>query len=387
MIETPNIDPQDELICLGHGEDLDANLGSMSPPIVQTSLFAFPTVEGLNAGLAAEPHSHVYTRGQNPTVEALESKIAQLERAEAAKCTGSGMGAISATLFTLLEQGSHVLFVNQTYGPTLEMAGRLATYGVEHDRVLDLDMPSIAAAIKPNTRLIWLESPGTMTMRVLDLAAISEVARQHDILTVIDNSWATPLFQKPIEHGIDLVVHTASKYLGGHSDVMAGVVCGSEALLERIFYDYLLLGAALGPMDAWLVNRGMRTLPARMRQHHSDGLAVARFLAGHARVRQVFHPGLGENEALVSKQLNGFSGLLSFELDAPDHAATARFINALELFRIGVSWGGVESLALSASRSDDQPPAEDIPARTVRLSIGLEGAAPLIADLEQAFSA
>jgi cystathionine beta-lyase/cystathionine gamma-synthase len=388
LLETPNIDPQDELICLGHGEDLEANLGSMSPPIVQTSLFAHPTLEDLDAGLSAEHRRHVYTRGQNPTVEAVESKIARLEHAEAAKCAGSGMGAVSATLFALLEQGSHVLFVNQTYGPTLQMAARLATYGVEHDLVLDLDVASIAAAIKPNTRLIWLESPGTMTLRMLDLAAVSRLAREHDALTVIDNSWATPLFQKPIDHGIDLVVHTASKYLGGHSDVMAGVVCGSEALLERIFYDgYLLLGAALGPMDAWLINRSMRTLPARMRQHHSDGLAVARFLAGHPRVRQVFHPGLSGNGALIAKQLKGFSGLLSFELDAPDHAATARFINALELFRIGVSWGGVESLVLSASRSDEKLPAEGVPARTVRLSVGLEGAAALIADLGQAFSA
>jgi len=388
MLDAPHIDPQDELTCLGHGEDLEASGGSMSPPILQTSLFAHPSIEALTAGLSEEHRRSVYTRGQNPTVGALEDKLALLERGEAAKCVGSGMAAVSAVLFALLEQGSHVLFVNQTYGPTLQMAERLATFGVEHDVVLDLDIDSIAAAIRPETRLIWLESPGTMTFRVLDLAAVTELARERGILTALDNSWATPLFQKPLEHGVDLVVHTASKYLGGHSDVMAGAIVGSAELLERVFYDgYLLLGAALGPMDAWLVNRGLRTLPARMRQHHADALAVARFLADHPRVRQVFHPALAADEALVRRQLSGFSGLLSFELDAPDHAATARFINALELFRIGVSWGGVESLALSASRSDEAPATQGVPARSVRLSVGLEGADALIADLDQAFSA
>jgi len=388
MLDAPKIDPQDELTCLGHDEDLEASGGSMSPPILQTSLFAQPTVEALTAGLDQEHRHSIYTRGRNPTVAALEDKLAALERAEAAKCVGSGMAAVSAVLFTFLQQGAHVLFVNQTYGPTLQMAERLTHFGVDHDVVLDLDARAIAAAIRPETRLIWLESPGTMTFRILDLAAVSEVARERGILTVLDNSWATPLFQKPLEHGVDLVVHTASKYLGGHSDVMAGAIVGSGDLLERVFYDgYLLLGASLGPMDAWLINRGLRTLPARMRQHHADGLAVARFLAEHPRVRQVFHPGLVADEALVQRQMTGFSGLLSFELDAPDHAATARFVNALKLFRIGVSWGGVESLALTVSRGDETRPTPGVPERTVRLSIGLEGTDALIADLDRALSA
>ena len=387
MFESPHIDPDDELVCLGHDEDLAARGGALTPPIVQSSLFARPTLAALEAGLAAEHETPVYSRGQNPTVEALEAKLARLERGEAAKCVGSGMAAVSAVLFALLERGAHVLFVNQTYGPTLQLAERLRAYGVEHDLVLELDLESIEAAIRPTTRLLWIESPGTMTFRLVDLPAVCRMARERGILTVHDNSWATPLFQKPLRQGVDLVVHSASKYLGGHSDLMAGAIVGGAELLRRIFYDgYMLLGGALAPMDAWLVHRGLRTLPARMRQHHADGLAVGRFLADHPRVRRVFHPGLVEEGSLVDRQLVGFSGLFGFELDAPDHAAVARFIDALELFRIGVSWGGVESLALAASRGEGAAPPQRVPARTVRLSIGLEGAEPLIADLDRALS-
>jgi len=221
LIDEPHIDPDDELICLGHGEDLAAHGGSMSPPIVQTSLFAHDSLDDLMAGLDSEHRHHVYTRGQNPTVEAVERKMARLERGESAKCVASGMGAVSAVLFGLLEAGSHVLFVNQTYGPTLQLAERLRAFGVEHNVVLDLESETIAAAIRPTTRIVWMESPGTMTFRLLDVGAIAELAHRHGALAVIDNTWATPLFQKPLVAGVDLVVHTATKYLGGHSDLTA----------------------------------------------------------------------------------------------------------------------------------------------------------------------
>ena len=275
-IDTPEIDVEDRLICLGHGEDLAAQGGSLSPPIFQTSLFRHGSQEELVAGLAAENRSHVYTLGQNPTVEAIEAKVAQLERGETCKFLASGMAAISAVLFSLTKVGSHVLFVNNTYGPTLELAARLTTFGVEHDVVLDNNPDAIAAALRPNTSVVWVESPGTMMFRLLDVGEVAELARQHGARSVIDNSWSTPLFQKPLEKGVDLVVHAATKYMGGHSDVVAGAIVGSDELLERIFFDaYLLLGGALGPVDAWLVNRGLRTLPVRMQQHHTDGLAVA----------------------------------------------------------------------------------------------------------------
>lgn len=387
MIDRPQIDPADELTCLGHGEDPAAHGGAMSPPIIQTSLFAHRSTDDLTAGLGAEHESHVYTLGQNPTVESVETKIAELERGEACKVLASGMAAVSAVFLGLLESGDHVLFVNNTYGPTLQLAERLRSFGISYDVVLSSDLDHIAAAMRPETRLVWVESPGTMLFRVVDVRGISTLAREHGALTAIDNSWATPLFQKPLQLGVDLVIHAATKYMGGHSDVIAGAIIGSAELLEKIFYNsYLLLGGAIGPFDAWLVNRGLRTLPNRMRQHHTDGLALARFLSEQSKIRRVFHPGLVGDPELVKPQLMGFSGLFSFELDTDSYAEVAAFIDRLQLFRIGVSWGGVESLALTPNQNTNAANlfAQQIPPGTVRLSVGLEGSVALINDLEQA---
>lgn len=361
----------------------------MSPPIVQTSLFAQGSTDALSEGLEAEHLTHVYTLGQNPTVESVEDKIARLEHGESCKVLASGMAAVSATLLGLLESGSHILFVNNTYGPTLELAERLRSFGVEYDIALTSDLDRIAEAMKPETRMIWIESPGTMLFRVVDIAAIAALARERGALTAIDNSWSTPLFQKPLDLGVDLVIHAATKYMGGHSDVIAGAIVGPATLLKTIFYNsYLLLGGSLGPFDAWLVNRGLRTLPNRMKQHHTDGLAVARFLADHPKLRQVFHPALAGDPEIVGGQMRGFSGLFSFELDTNRYETVASFVDRLKLFRIGVSWGGVESLALTPNRGTNASDlaAQQIPPGTVRLSIGLEGSAALIEDLDQALA-
>lgn len=384
----PRIDPEDELVCLGHDEDLAAQGGALAPPIVQTSLFAQASLADLMTGFGAEHRHHVYTRGQNPTVEAVEHKLARLEGGAACKCFGSGMAAVSAVLMGLLASGDHVLFVNNTYGPTIQLAAHLRRFGVAFDVVLDLEPEAVAAALRPETKLLWVESPGTMTFRVADLRALAALARERGITSVIDNSWATPLYQKPLALGIDLAVHSATKYVGGHSDVVAGAVVGGEELMERIFYGaFLLNGGILGPFDAWLLNRGLRTLPVRMRQHHRDALEVARFLGQHARVRQVFHPGLRE-DALVREQLRGYSGLFSFELDTESFEDVERFVDSLERFRIGVSWGGVESLVITPNngRNAASLRGRRIPPGTVRLSIGLEGAGVLIADLERALA-
>jgi cystathionine beta-lyase/cystathionine gamma-synthase len=384
----PRIDPEDELVCLGHDEDLAAQGGALAPPIVQTSLFAQASLADLMTGFGAEHRHHVYTRGQNPTVEAVEHKLARLEGGAACKCFGSGMAAVSAVLMGLLASGDHVLFVNNTYGPTIQLAAHLRRFGVAFDVVLDLEPEAVAAALRPETKLLWVESPGTMTFRVADLRALAALARERGITSVIDNSWATPLYQKPLALGIDLAVHSATKYVGGHSDVVAGAVVGGEELMERIFYGaFLLNGGILGPFDAWLLNRGLRTLPLRMRQHHRDALEVARFLGQHARVRQVFHPGLRE-DALVREQLRGYSGLFSFELDTESFEDVERFVDSLERFRIGVSWGGVESLVITPNngRNAASLRGRRIPPGTVRLSIGLEGAGVLIADLERALA-
>jgi cystathionine beta-lyase/cystathionine gamma-synthase len=207
-----------------------------------------------------------------------------------------------------------------------------------------------------------------------------EIAATRAIVTCLDNSWSTPLLQKPLELGVDIVVHTATKYLGGHSDLVAGAVVSSAERIERLFYDtYLLNGATCAPWTAWLLLRGMRTLPVRLAQHERDGLAVAEFLDGHARVAGVYHPALAAAPELVERQLRGFSGTFSFALDSGEYSRVAAFIDRLERFRIGVSWGGVESLVLSPARPD-------APSGIVRLSVGLEGADLLIEDLERALA-
>lgn len=387
----PRIDPEDELLCLGHEEDVASQGGALAPPIVQTSLFAQPSLDELMSGLAAENRRHIYTRGQNPTVEAVETKLARLERGERAKAFASGMAAVAAVLHTFLESGDHLLFVNQTYGPTLALARKLERFGVRHDLVVDLDEASVAAALRPETRLVWIESPGTMLFRVADVAALARLAHEKGALVALDNSWATPLFQKPLVAGVDLVVHSATKYLAGHSDLLAGAVAGRAELMDRLFeHGFMLLGGILAPFDAWLLNRGLRTLPGRMRQHHAGGLAVARFLAAHAKVRQVFHPALHPETGWGggATALGGFSGLFSFEIDGDRYEQVRGVIDRLRRFRIGVSWGGVESLVIAPHRGDNREAlaAQGIPPGTIRLSVGLEPPEALIEDLEAALA-
>lgn len=382
------MDAADELICLGHDEDLEARHGAIMPPIAQASLFARPTFAALVEGLGAEHRNFVYSRGRNPTVAALETKLAALERAEGAKCFASGQGAISAVLYALLKAGDHVLFANQVYGPALQLAQHLERFGVAHDHLPAGDTAAIVAGLRPETRMLYLESPGTLLFRQLDLRALAVAARERGILAVIDNTWATPLFQKPLAMGFDLSLHSCSKYIGGHSDVIGGVVAGRADLLETIFYGaFMLNGATPSPHDAYLLLRGLRTLPVRLRQHQADGLAVARWLAARPEVEKVYHPALiEEDRQLGERQLLGYGSLFSFTLAGADHPAICRFLDALRYFRLGVSWGGVESLAISPSRGDNAEALRKagLPPGLVRLSVGLEGAAVLIRDLEQA---
>lgn len=379
------IDSDDIRICLEDHPARELEVEPMATPIVQTSLFAFPSFAALNAAGAAESQNTVYTRGQNPTVEALEKKLARLERGEECKAFGSGMAAVSAVMLGVLEAGDHILFVNQTYGPTLQLARHLERFGIGHDVTLDIDADSIEKAVLPNTRLIWIESPGTMTFRTVDLDAIARIAGAHNAVTCIDNSWASPLFQKPITHGVDILVHSATKYIGGHSDVVAGAVITSARLMRQIYRTFLLVGGILHPFDAWLLLRGLRTMPVRMQQHEKDARRVAEYLRARPEVSAVHHPAFDEHPG----SLTGTSGLFSFELAGGDHAMISRFIDTLERFRIGVSWGGVESLVISPNRGNNlsQLDAQRIPHGLIRLSIGLEGADALIDDLGRSLGA
>ncbi len=275
-LEFASIDPKDELVCLGHEEDLPGQGGALSPPIVQTSLFAHESLDHLIESLGAEHTHHVYSRAQNPTREAVERKLATLERGEACRCFASGMGAVSAVLLGLLEAGDHVLYVNNVYGPTLQLADRLERFGVTHDIVLDLDLRAIEEALTPQTRIIWFESPGTMQFRMLDAAGLVAMARDRGIHTVMDNSWATPLFQKPISMGVDVVVHSASKYLGGHSDLVAGVLVTSRELMERIYYDSVTVACARSPSACASTTPTGWPWPGTSRRTGESGASITR---------------------------------------------------------------------------------------------------------------
>ena len=361
-----------------------AGAGPVAPPIVQTSLFSFDSYAAFEARMAGQSDEPLYTRVQNPTVATFESLMAAAEGGEAAVAFASGMGAIAATLLAHLRPGDRVACVTHVYPDAYRLfEGLLRPYGVEityhppeafehDDRLLD------------GVRLAYLESPSSAVMQPMDLPRVAAHARRHGTLTVIDNSWATPVFQNPLALGVDIVLHSASKYIGGHSDTVAGVVVGSAAHLAPLRQVTLpLLGAKLGPFEAWLLIRGLRTLPLRMRQHEATANAFVDRLAGLDAVVRVNSPGPN-----AVPGLRGRSGLLSVEFD--DRVDIPRFCDALRLFRLGVSWGGFESLCLPARVGLGQAGAHNsmrrfgVPEGLVRLSLGLEDVEALWRDLEDA---
>ncbi|WP_440222577.1 trans-sulfuration enzyme family protein [Dokdonella sp. MW10] len=376
------------------GEERARYDGAVAPPLVQSSIFAFPTVAAMREGFRDEYAEHLYTRGNNPTVAILRRKIAALEGAEDCLAFGSGAAAVAAGVVACVKAGDHVVCVAKPYSWTRGLLrDLLAKFGVTTTFVDGTDAANFEAAITPATTLIVLESPNSMTYEQQDLAAVAAIARRRGIRTLCDNSHATPLNQSPIALGIDLVAHSATKYLNGHSDVVAGVLCGSEALLREVFKGpYMTFGAMLSPHDAWLMLRGLRTLGVRMERIAATTREVLAFLETHPRVRHVHAPHASANPqlGLSERQLKGASGLVTIELDAVDVAAVERFCDGLERFLMTVSWGGYESLAfpVCAVFPSDAPlrAAGTSSLALVRLSIGLEEPAVLIADLEQALA-
>lgn len=383
------INQHDIDICTSLNENEVTGASPVSPPIYQTSLFTFSSFEKLVTALDNENESILYSRGRNPTVAILENKLSALERGEDCKVFASGMGAISSVFMGLLKQGDHVLFINDIYGPTMQLADHLENFGISYDRVSQSEADELDKFTRPNTKLIWLESPSTMKFELVDLRKIADIANQKGILTAIDNTWATPLFQKPITMGIDIVVHSCSKYIGGHSDTIAGAVISKKDIIEKIFYNaFLLNGAAAAPFDAWLLLRGLRTLPVRMREHQENAIEVIKYLKQHEKVANVYYPEISEDFNPVNDQLKGASGLFSFELTSGGYKEVSTFLNNLKIFKIGVSWGGFESLAISPNRgkNENQLFENGFSKTLIRLSIGLEGAGQLIADIDQALS-
>lgn len=374
-IDSPSL----EQICLHLGEEPERYMGSVVPPIFQNSLFTAPNVEARSR----RGERYIYTRESNPTTDILNTKLAAMEGAEEARCFASGMAAISAALMSQLRSGDHVVCVQNVYYPVrVLLQDYLNRFGVEVSFVRGTQVEHFEQAIRPNTRVFYLESPTSINLRLQPLEEVCALARSRGIVTIIDNTWATPVFQRPLQMGADIVVHSASKYLSGHSDVIAGVVCTSRQHIEAIHREMTLIGGILDPFAGWLILRGLRTLPTRLYQHQANALRVAQWLAEHPAVHHVLYPGLPSHPQhdLARRQMRGFSGLFSFTLKRSSREAAVGVVDALRLFHIGVSWGGYESLALPLLIED----YDGAQRWGLRVHIGLEPAHSLIADLEQA---
>jgi len=359
------------------------------PPIVQTSLFTFPSYDDMVASYRGEKVRPIYTRGLNPTVRAFEEMLAKLEGGEDALGFASGMAAISSSVLAFVKPGDRIVAVRHVYPDAFRLFGTIMKrMQVQVDYVDGRDEEAVAKAL-PGAKLFYMESPTSWVMEAHDVGALATIAKQHGVLSIIDNSWASPIFQRPLSLGVDLVVHSASKYLGGHSDVVAGVVTGSKELINAIRAEtYPYLGGKLSPFDAWLLVRGMRTLPTRMKAHEASALEIAKRLQALDVVETVCHPALANR---LPAGLKGTSGL--FSVIFREGVNIREFCNHLDLFKLGVSWGGHESLIVPGEvvlQQKAQPNSAHtfgIDPRSVRLHVGLEGTEALWRDIEGALTA
>jgi cystathionine beta-lyase len=377
------LSPED--ICTHTGEDYTNYHGAMIPPIFQNSLFV------QSKDHPFDPENFVYTRMSNPTLQVAEKKLAELENAEAALVFSSGMAAISSGILSIVKAGDHILAVENVYGPTREFLEQyLSKFNVSVSFVKGDHPEEFENSIQQKTQLIYLESPTSFTMHMQDLAEIASIARKNQVFTMIDNTWATPLYQNPISFGIDLVAHTASKYLGGHSDIVAGVLAGSKKHLDTIqMKERALFGAVMDPHQAWLLIRGLRTLPVRLQQHQQNAIKIAKFLEQHPAVDQVLYPGLASHPQyeLAKRQMSGCSGLMSFVLKGDAHTVET-FIQQLQVFQLACSWGGFESLVIPIGKgmNIDMREKLGIHPELIRIHVGLENIDTLVNDLKQALN-
>ncbi len=372
------------------GEERENYFNAVCPPVIQTSNFAFRDVQHFRNSLADEFSNSVYTRGNNPTVAIARKKIAALEQTEDCLLFSSGSAAIAAAIMSQVETGDHIVCVQSPYSWTHKLLTLLLPrFGVTTTFVDGTSMASIRNAIKDNTKVLYLESPNSLTFELQDLEQCSKLAKENGMISIIDNTYCSPLYQQPSKFGIDLVVQSVTKYLNGHSDIMAGAICGSEPLIRKIFMsEYMTIGAILSPHDASLLIRGLRTLKLRVEQSDKSCKAITDWLADHPAVERLYYPFAKDNPQLelAKRQMTGTAGLFSVTLKADSIAAVEAFCNRLTRFLLAVSWGGHESLylpicGLYGIEGRDEPP---IPWNLVRFYIGIENTDGLKADLEQA---
>jgi cystathionine beta-lyase/cystathionine gamma-synthase len=373
------------------GEDRENYFDAVSPPIIQTSNFRVRTVDGLRSLFADEYSGYLYSRGLNPTVDILRRKLAALDGAEDCLVFNSGAAAIFAAVLANVKSGDHIVSVRKPYTWAERMFEVvLPRFGIRTSYIEGTEIDQFERAILPSTSVIYLESPNSWDYRLQDLRAVAELARSERITTLIDNSYCTPLYQKPLDMGIDISLQTATKYIGGHSDTVGGVLCGSSAMVKKIFdSEYLNIGSGIQPFNAWLLIRGLRTLPARLERISQSTIAVLEYLRQVPAVSRVLFPldrGFPQYE-LAGRQMRGACGLLSFQVRAENRQEIVHFCESLKHILMAVSWGGHESLILPQCASLDD--ADFDPAQPdhclLRLYIGLEDPDYLIADLAQAF--
>ncbi|PYY24154.1 MAG: methionine gamma-lyase [Acidobacteria bacterium] len=375
-----------------HGDRKLNSTSAVVAPIYQTATFRGVSGEDFAKRAGEARHPEFYTRYGNPTLSQVESVLAALEGTESALVTASGMAAVSATVLTILGKGDHVVAQTNHYGGTTNLLQRLIPrFGIEVTQVDQRDSSAFERAVRPNTKLIVVESPSNPIMTLTDLRAVAAIAKSRGITTLIDNTFATPLNQRPIDLGMDLVFHSATKYFGGHSDLIAGAVMGSKEWITNIWNTHVILGAALGPFDAWLMLRGLRTLALRVRQHNENALQLAQALEKHPSVESVYYPGLKSHpqHELANRQMSGFGGMLSFEIKGGYEAAD-RFLSRLQLASRAASLGGVETLAVHPASNFlhymtlEEAAKIGIAPGLLRISVGLEGKDDLVSDFEQA---
>ncbi len=369
--------------------------GALSAPLYQTSTFAFANAAQGAARFAGEEQGFIYTRLGNPTTQELEQKVAQLENCEAAAATATGMGAVSASVLSFLQQGDHLVASSALYGCTFAFfAHMLPRFGIEVTFVDMTNEGELRGAVKANSKMIFAETPINPTMSVLDLSLIADVAKQHQLISVIDNTFLTPLLQQPTSFGIDIVVHSATKYLNGHGDVVAGLVCGTEEHINLIKMTVLKdIGATISPHDAWLINRGLKTLAVRMERHCASAQVVAEYLEQHPLVSQVYYPGLKSHPGhkFIGSQMKAPGGVIAFEIKGSLEDGET-FINNTQLCTLAVSLGDAETLIQHPASMTHSPytpeerAAAGISDGLIRLSVGLEDVNDVINDLKTAFT-
>lgn len=374
-----------------YAEDRENYFNAVAPPIMQSSNFVFKTVDEMRRAFADEYSTYLYSRGRNPTVDILRKKLAALDGAEDCLVFNNGAAATFAAVLANVKSGDHIVCVDKPYTWTQKLCNEiLPRFGVTTTYIDGTSIENFERAVLPNTTVIYLESPNSWDYKLQDLKAVAELAKAENIITIIDNSYCTPLYQKPIEYGIDLVMQTATKYIGGHSDTLGGVLSGKKEMIEKIFNsEYMNIGSGIQPFNAWLLLRGLRTLPARLDRITASTKKVVEYIKQHPKVESVIFP-FDESfpqYQLAKQQMKGACGLFTFVIKADDIMQIENFCNQLQHFFMAVSWGGHESLVIPKCSGMERNAfiAGNREHRMLRLYVGLEDPEYLIKDLAQAF--